>query len=88
MVNLISIYRQWSRFYRQSYLSEVVAEQIEDGESYLHVSAMEQILAIGLISLRFYLPEIAAEQIFADGESYFHVSAMEQILPPSLISLT
>ncbi|KHF97896.1 hypothetical protein F383_37034 [Gossypium arboreum] len=43
MANLISMYRQWSRFYHWPYLSEAVAEQIEDGESYLHVLAMGQI---------------------------------------------
>ncbi|KHG25927.1 hypothetical protein F383_32452 [Gossypium arboreum] len=30
MTNLISMYRQWSRFYHQPYLSEVAREQVKD----------------------------------------------------------
>ncbi|KHG16878.1 Hemicentin-2 [Gossypium arboreum] len=33
-------------------VQDTIVEQIENGESYLHVSAMEQILATSLISLR------------------------------------
>ncbi|KHG12267.1 hypothetical protein F383_17691 [Gossypium arboreum] len=36
-----------------------VVEQIEDGESYLHVLAMEQIVATSLISLKYQESRLA-----------------------------
>ncbi|KAK5775758.1 hypothetical protein PVK06_043697 [Gossypium arboreum] len=64
------------------------------GESYLHVSPMEQISATSLIftkqewSRQNILDLIFAEQERSRsnfGESYLHVSAMEQISATSLI---
>ncbi|KHG03902.1 Valine--tRNA ligase [Gossypium arboreum] len=50
-------------------------------ESYLHISAMEKISPPSLISLRFYLPKVTAEQIFADvaAEQIFADVIAEQI---------
>ncbi|KHG10566.1 Tryptophan aminotransferase-related 3 -like protein [Gossypium arboreum] len=75
-------------------------EQIRNDKSYLHVSAMEQILATDLISLshRPYLFEVAREQVedmslnplssrIRNDESYLHVLAREQTLAIDLISL-
>ncbi|KHG20726.1 Tenascin-R [Gossypium arboreum] len=47
ITNLSSLKLQWSRP-----KTSPSVEQIEDGESYLHVTAMEQTLATSLISLR------------------------------------
>ncbi|KHG22683.1 Toxin CaTX-A [Gossypium arboreum] len=64
--------------------SEMAMKQIENGESYLHVSTMEQILATSLISLnkraggryKSYLPEVARKQT-ENYRSYLYISAME-----------